>query len=181
MSETMRRPSTSTTLSVVASAVAVTSLFFSMNTYWAVQRPYIGVVDVEYAFIDSPKPALHWSLIVKNVGALPGQAIIDAHAAAVAMGTSTRPLPELLRGGDSKVLIMPGQTVTVTRTLFDENAWPDVVKHVRSGQAVLTDTIRMSYQGGGVIWKSSFDYTAVFRFNATSTPPRFLTVSAEGD
>jgi hypothetical protein len=122
MSETMRRPSTSTTLS--------------------------------------------WSLIVKNVGALPGQAIIDAHAAAVAMGTSTRPLPELLRGGDSKVLIMPGQTVTVTGTLFDENAWPDVVKHVRSGQAVLTDTIRMSYQGGGVIWKSSFDYTAVFRFNA---------------
>jgi hypothetical protein len=97
------------------------------------------------------------------------------------MGVNTRELPRLSRIGDTPVLIMPGQTTKITGTLFDENAWADAVKHVRSGQAALTDTIRMSYEGGGVFWKSSFYYAAVVRFNATSTPPRFLIVSAEGN
>jgi hypothetical protein len=85
------RTSLNIILSIVATAIAFVSLLFSMNTYWAGQRPYIGITDVEYVFNDSPKPALHWTLIVKNVGALPGEAVVDTRAATVAMGTPREP------------------------------------------------------------------------------------------
>lgn len=168
-------------LSIIASIVAAISMLVSLGTYWTVQRPRIGVTDVEYVFNNSPKPALHWTLIVRNVGASSGEAIIDTHAATIAIGANTRELPRLARIGDARVLILPGQSTTVTGTLFDDDAWPGAVEQVRSGQAALNDAVSMSYRGGGLVFKSTFHYSAVVRYNATSTPPRFLIISAEGD
>ncbi len=55
-------------ISSLALAVSAGSFIYTIRTYAVSHRPYLGVVDGPFQFVENPPRAMTWKFVVKNVG-----------------------------------------------------------------------------------------------------------------
>jgi hypothetical protein len=156
------------TIAAIAAVIALGSLFFTTQTYYVAQRPYVGIFDanvnIETVERDGKKipVKIAWQFLIKNTGGIPASLTTEKHVCQLKQGERTTPLTGIGPLRNTK-LIMPNG---IDR--LPTNPWSEFggvkVEDVFTGKAVLTCDTDFSYTPISGLLKWTFVYRVSNRF-----------------
>jgi len=155
--------------SMIALVFSGVTLIVLVRTYTLTHRPYVGIIKVKHQFEGQPKvKRINWAIVIKNTGSIPARGKVEKRHVSVTMNAVIHDVP-LKTVSEASIFLMPGAVVTLFGDFPGNHIVP--IRDVLSGDAVLTDTIRISYEPSGAIWwNSKYFYEARLQFLALKRP-----------
>lgn len=169
-------------LAIVSLIISIGNFCYNLYTFEPTHRPFIGVTSALVTPEGDPRNGLTWTLVVKNVGAIPAILTLEEYRSVLNELKTPVPLPVLGVVTSTHSYVMPGETVNYVGAYRDA-AGIIPVNQVLDGSVPLDIYLRISYHNPGLIGRKKHYYAAHFRFSRELglMPPAFETIAAEGD
>jgi hypothetical protein len=152
------------TISAIAAVIALGSFFFTSQTYYVAQRPYVGIVDAK---VDVERDGnkipvrMAWQFDVKNTGGIPALITMEKHVCHLQQGYRVISFPKL-GPVKSDHLIMPNEVDRLPSTFVEYGGVK--VQDVYSRKFVLTCDTDFSYVSISGWLKRTFVYRKSVRY-----------------
>ena len=91
--------------------ISLGSAYYSARTYHLTYRPYVGVVNVPYAFAGAPPTGIAWRVLLKNTGTLPARVHIKLNQFEVELPGQPLYRSDPVMETDDTLVLMPGTDV----------------------------------------------------------------------